>query len=97
VYREGSSIVVTFSPLPLLHHKFSTSHYHHTNRYIMTGPAKRKYVVVDDDKTGDYEEEIREVSPFDVKQLRSHSEKSKKDGKVSNMILFTAEIRCSIG
>ena len=58
---------------------------------------KRKFIVYDDDETGDYEEVIREISPFDVKQLRSHSEKSKKEGKVSSIILFKAEIRCSIG
>ena len=57
---------------------------------------KRKFIVYDDDETGDYEEVIREISPFDVKQLRSHSEKSKKEGKVSYIILFTVEIRYSI-
>ena len=63
---------------------------------MLAQDKKRKYIVVDDDETGDYEEDIREISPFDVKQPRSHSEKSKKEGKVSNIILFTADVRCSI-
>ena len=60
-------------------------------------PYKRAYVVLDNDDSGNYEEQVHDDTPLDPKELRSSSQKPEKKPKVSNMILFTAEVRCGIG
>ena len=59
-------------------------------------PFKRAFVI-DDDDSGNYEEQVYDDTPLDPKELRSRSEKAEKRSKVRNMILFTAEVRCDTG